>query len=107
MRRTRCGCWHDCCVILSIAGLVLYDGEVRFHSKAMGKHKYLLNSNVMSIVPDEIRTLVVSSTEQKVMEVNKVSAKSVKNNVYVENSLWMPVNYFYKFPECAQGTRKE
>lgn len=80
----------------------LFEGEVRFYSREMGKHQYLPNGNILIVVPNEGRILVVSSTGQRVMEFNNVSEVSVENNVHVENGLWMPVDYFDKFPECSQ-----
>jgi hypothetical protein len=80
----------------------LFDGEVRFNSKHMGKHQYLPNGNILIVVPGEGRILVVSSTGQKVMEFNNISKTSVENNAHVENGLWMPLDSFNKLPECLQ-----
>ena len=85
----------------------LFEGEVRFYTKHMGKHQYLPNGNVLIVVPEEGRILVVSSTGQMIMEFNNLSERSVKNNVHVENGLWMPLDYFDKFPECSQGIKRE
>jgi hypothetical protein len=80
----------------------LFDGEVRFYSVSMGKHQYLPNGNVLIVVPFEGRVLVATSAGQKVMEFNNVSTKGTEYNGHVENGLWVPVDYFDKFPECSQ-----
>jgi hypothetical protein len=79
----------------------LFDGDVRFYSATMGKHQYLPNGNVLIVVPDEGRILVVSSTGQKIMEYNNISA-TVDYNAHVENGLWVQLDYFDKIPECSQ-----
>ena len=78
----------------------LFYGDVRFYSASMGKHQYLPNGNVLIVVPDEGRILVVSSTGQKIMEYNNISA-TVDYNGHVANGLWVPLDYFDKFPECS------
>lgn len=79
----------------------LFEGEIRFYSAAMGKHQYLPNENVLIVVPGEGRILVASATGQKVMEFNNLSAKTTAYNAHVENGLWMPLDYFNKFPKCS------
>jgi hypothetical protein len=85
----------------------LFEGEVRFYSNTMGKHQYLPNGNILIVVPGEGRVLVVSSAGQKVMEFNNIPAESAEYNAGIDNGLWMPLDYFDKFPECSQGTREE
>ncbi len=80
----------------------LFYGNVHFYTESMGKHQYLPNGNILIVVPDEGRILVVTATGQRVMEFNNVSAKGDEYNGHVENGLWVPLNYFDKFPACSQ-----
>jgi len=80
----------------------LYYGEVRFYSESMGKHQYLPNGNVLIVVPEEGRVLVVTPTGQMVMEYNNISAKGASINGIINNGLWVPADYFDTFPECSQ-----
>lgn len=77
----------------------LIKSTVHFFSGVMGKHQYLPNENILIVVPNEGRILVLSPTGEKVMEYNNISKKKGYNG-HVENGLWLPKDYFNKFPSC-------
>jgi hypothetical protein len=71
----------------------------------MGTHQYLPNGNVLITVPAEGRVLLVSARGDLIMEFNNVSSKSPQLNEHVENSAWLPPDYFTHAPACPGGPR--
>jgi len=85
----------------------LHDGELHFYSKAMGKHQYLPNGNVLIVSSHEGRVIVTTKEGNKVMEFNNIVENQQKINARVFNGMWLPKDYFNPFPECSDGSDKE
>lgn len=77
----------------------LFYGNARFFSDYQGKEQYLPNGNILIVVPDQGRILEVTSTGQKVMEYDNVVSPDYNEHVY--NGMWVPLNYFQRFPQCT------
>jgi len=82
----------------------LLDGETRFYSCVLGKHQYLPNGNVLIVVPQEGRVLVLSRNGNKVLEFNNVIQDLDGINAHVSDGMWLPKDFFDKIPECGENT---
>jgi hypothetical protein len=82
----------------------LLNGEGRFYSHSMGQHQYLPNGNVLIVVPQEGRVLVLSRKGNKVFEFNNVIQNLDLINAHVSDGMWVPKDFFDKFPECTGST---
>jgi hypothetical protein len=79
----------------------LFYGEP-FTSRAMGKHQYLPNGNVLIVVPGEGRVLELNSEGGKVLEFNNLSSIGPEFNDHVENGIWVPMDYLQGIPQCSE-----
>jgi hypothetical protein len=81
----------------------LHGGEVRFYSKAMGKHQHLPNGNVLIVVPGEGRVLQVTASGRRVFEFNNVVEDLEGVNAHVAHALWLPREHFADLPFCGEN----
>ena len=79
----------------------LLDGGVRFYSHSKGRHQYLPNGNVLIVVPQEGRVLVLSRKGNKLLEFNNAIQDLDRINAHVSDGMWVPENFFDKIPECT------
>ncbi len=74
------------------------NGDLRFFSRAMGKHQILPNRGALIVSPAEGRVIEVDSSGNIVFEFNNIVSE--KRNAHVENATWLPRDFFESFPEC-------
>jgi len=71
---------------------------VNFYSAFMGKHQLLPNGSRSITVPGEGRSIELSPSGKLIFEFNNIY--NDKLNAHVQNSSWIPKDYFSSIPSC-------
>lgn len=80
---------------------VYYESDVDFYSAFMGKHQLLPNGDRIIVVPGQGRVIELSNSGKLVFEFNNIY--NSKLNAHVQNSLWVPKEFFHTTPSCQKN----